>query len=525
MLMAAAVGPGGAQRFYPDDPLLREPAPRPVEQAVPRKLSDYWDLVSSTLATPGEKQSAAHPIPAQAVNTLGDPMEGAWWERRHYWRRMSLQELQRGPGNTTPPSMEGAWTVVSAKTEGITPGFVILDKHGRRYFVKFDPPSNPEMATGADQISLHLFYALGYHVPENYLVYFKEENLQLGKDVTVQDGRGRKRLLSHRDLTEILMRVRREPDGRYRATASLAAAGKPIGPYRYHGTRSDDPNDITPHEHRRDLRGMHLAAAWINHDDSRAINTLDVLTPGTAGKFIQHLQLDFGSTLGSGSDKPNSPRSGGEYLFGWNESLLQLVSLGMAVPAWARAHYPALPAVGRFESKVFDPERWVPEYPNPAFLNRLPDDEFWMAKQIVNLSDDDIGSVVETAKYSDRRATDWIVKCLIERRNKIGRAVFRKVLPFDRFQVRNRRIEWENIALAHGLGDELKTELQWSKFDNKNQTSTLLEGENSATLPAMKDEGYWVVRLASKLRPRQTILVFLRNSSRGAEVVGLERTW
>ena len=43
------------------------------------------------------------------------------------------------------------------------------------------------------------------------------------------------------------------------------------------------------------------------------------------------------------------------------------------------ASYPRFPSIGKIEWKVFDPERWVPEYPNPAFLNRLPDDEFWGA--------------------------------------------------------------------------------------------------------------------------------------------------
>ncbi len=123
--------------------------------------------------------------------------------------------------------MDGDWTVVSAKTEGITPGFVVLDRHNRRYFVKFDPPSNPEMATGADQISSKIFYALGYHVPENHLVYFRAEMLELGEDVKVEDKLGQKRKMTGRDLSEILARVHKGSDGRYRATASLAVPGKP----------------------------------------------------------------------------------------------------------------------------------------------------------------------------------------------------------------------------------------------------------------------------------------------------------
>ena len=525
LLIAACAGDGLCRKFYNDDPLIREPQPRPVSSAANRKLSDYYDIVKHTLATPGEKQREGRWIPAQGINTLGDPMEGAWWEKRHYWRRMTAEELERGPGGDGAPAMDGRWKVVSAKTEGITPGFVIVDQENRRYFVKFDPPSNPEMATGADQIASKIFYALGYHVPENYVVYFSPDILELGEDVTVEDKLGHKHKMTGRDLSEILLHVHKGSDGRYRATASLALPGKTIGPYRYYGTRKDDPNDTVPHEHRRDLRGMHLACALVNHDDSRSINTVDAIVDGPSGKFVKHYQLDFGSTLGSGSDKVNSPRSGGEFLFGWKDAALQLVTLGMAVPRWARASYPNLKAVGRFESALFDPERWVPEYPNPAFLNRLPDDEFWMAKQIVNLRDEDIRCIVKTAEYSDVRSTEWVTRCLIERRDKIGRAAFAKVLPLDHFELRAGRLEWVDIAAAYNLGKAPEIGIHWSVFDNESETTTPISDENSARLPRMQNDGYWMARIESTTRPGQTVRVYVRKHGEQSRVIGVERTW
>ncbi|MFB3778161.1 MAG: hypothetical protein ACE141_11135 [Bryobacteraceae bacterium] len=526
LLMFGLTGPAGlCRKFYDDDPLVQEPPPRAVDKPASRKLSDYFDILWHTLATPGERQSLRKPIPAQSVNTLGDPMEGAWWERRHYWRPFSAEELKRGPGNVSAPAADGKWTVVSAKTEGITPGFVILDRHGRRYFVKFDPPSNPEMATGADQIASKIFYALGYHVPENYIVYFHPSILELGADVSMEDHLGRRRKMTGRDLAEILKRVHRGSDGRYRATASLALPGRTIGPYRYFGTRRDDPNDVVPHEHRRDLRAMHLACAWVGHDDSRSINTVDVVTQGPRGPFIKHYQLDFGSTLGSGSDKVNSPRSGGEYLFDWKSATIQLATLGLAVPRWARASYPKLDAVGRFESRMFDPDAWVPEYPNPAFLNRLPDDEFWMARQIAALRDDQIRAIVETAEYSDRRAADWITHCLIERRDKIARAAFSKVLPVDRFELAGGRLSFVDLASLYGVGPPLEIQVQWSSFDNEWETSVPLAGESSLNLPRMAGDGYWLATLTSHRRAGQTVRVYVRKRGQRLDLAGVERTW
>src|SRR5215470_9971061 len=144
--------PAWPQQFFSDDPLDREPRPRNVDKVANRKLSDYYDFFSLQFFHPEEPQpKKGPPIRSRAVNTLGEPMDGAWYEKRHYYRPMSIEALKRGPGQDAPPA-PGDWTVVGAKSEGVTPGFVILDSQKRRFFVKFDPLTNPEMATAADSI-------------------------------------------------------------------------------------------------------------------------------------------------------------------------------------------------------------------------------------------------------------------------------------------------------------------------------------------------------------------------------------
>ena len=69
----------------------------------------------------------------------------------------------------------------------------------------------------------------------------------------------------------------RSADGSYRAVAARAVPGRPLGGFRYYGTRPDDPNDIVPHEHRRELRALKVFGAWTNLVDMKAGNTLDTL--------------------------------------------------------------------------------------------------------------------------------------------------------------------------------------------------------------------------------------------------------
>jgi hypothetical protein len=526
-LLLASLPPSlEAQKFRADDPLEFELKPVPTVDAARRKMSDVYDFFTNTLNTPGElNRDVPDPIPARGVNTLGEPMQGAWWVKRHYYKPMSLDELVSGPGSDHPPSTEGPWTVVGVKSEGITPGFVMLDAKQELYFLKFDPLTNPEMATGADHISIRLVHALGYHVPENYVVEFREDMLVLGEDVTVADRLGRRHPMTGRHVTQMLLSVPKTRDGRYRATASRAIPGKGIGPYRYHGVRRDDPNDFVPHEHRRDLRGLAVVSAWIGHDDSRAINTYDAIVEENGAKFIKHYILDLGSTLGSGTQKANSARSGGEYVFGWNQSAAQLFSLGLVVPSWSKAHFPDLPSVGRFEYKRFDPEKWVPEYPNPAFLNRLPDDEFWAAKQIMAIRDEEIRAIVESAHYSDPKAAAWLIECLIQRRDKIGRAYFGKVLPIDRFEIRGGEIFFEDLSEKAGFGGAGPYTIAWLELDNSTGTTTPIDGANSFAVPK-KAVPYLVARISSATRPKQIVEVTTRfDVNSPPAIVGVDRRW
>ncbi|HBY63287.1 MAG TPA: hypothetical protein DEH78_25985 [Solibacterales bacterium] len=528
MLAAAWSAPSAfAVRFYPDDPIARMPPPVNVPTAKARQLSDYYDFFTNTFTGAGERSHSSRPIRAENANTVGEVPDSLWYTNRHAARRMSVAELVRGPGDADPPAMEQKWKVVAAKTEGVTPGFTIEDGQGRRYVIKGDPMTNPEMASAAEAISTRFFFAMGYHVPENYIVAFTRSQLAIDPKAVFYDSRGRRRNIVNNDLDEILWTFAKDSAGRYRALASRFVPGEPLGPFRFFGVRKDDPNDVIPHEHRRELRGLFAMAAWLNHSDTKALNTLDTLVEEGGVRAIRHYLIDFGATLGSDSFAPKSPRSGNVYLFGWKQAAEQLFTLGLRVPAYARVRWHELPSVGRFSADHFEPESWRPNYPNPAFSNRLPDDLYWGAKQVMAFTDEEIRAVVKTGRYSDPEAEKYVADVLIARRDKVGRAFLDQVLPLEDFAVRNERLVYRDVAVDYGFRGPQSHRVQWALFDNDaNEVTALADAEGPRLPPAVASlaVGRFAVAVV-RGEAGKAVTVFLRKGAEGYRVVGIDRTW
>ncbi len=513
--MLGASEPSGSPRFYPDDPLWTMPPPVPVKTPTRRKINELYDFVANSAA----KQNPADPIRAQDVNSLGEVPDGLWYTNRHYRHPMSIEQLQIGPTHRDHEPVL-PFRVVGAKTEGITPGFQIRDARNRHYFCKPDPVSNPEMATSADVIGSKFFYALGYNVPENYIAWFTRNELTIEPSTMITPKGGKQRRMVASDLEKVLDIMPRDRDGRYRVVASLEIEGKFIGPFRWTGTRTDDPNDIVLHEHRRELRGLYVFCAWLNHTDIKAGNTYDSVVDVNGVPAVRHHLIDFGSMLGSDSDMPKDARFGHEYMIEKDkEVLLKMFSLGLYSPDWERADYPHIPSVARFEAKTFDPDRWTPNYPNPAFLNRLPDDTFWAAKQVMAFNENEIRAMVQTAKYSNPAAVEYITRVLMERRDKIGRKFFAKVLPLDLFEVGDGQLKFVDLAARHGFAPRRDYRIEWFRFDNATGTKQPLPG--AATFRVPDASGYLAARITSSEDTAKSVLVYLR----GHDVVGIDRTW
>lgn len=530
-LCTALVVPAHGQRFYPDDPLLNEPPPLPVPDAGQRDLNILMDLGVNTFSRPGQRHPEDGVIPALGVNTLGEVMEGPWYNMRHYRKRMTPAELRMGPDQDDPPSDQGVWEVLTTRRTGVRPGILIRDADGQIYLLRFDQQRRPETTTGADIVTNRLMWALGYWTTDDYLVYFERDQMrvsEVGEDVSPM---GNLRPILEEDVDRFLRDVPYDPARGYRALAHRAPNTKLLGPIQLHGTRKDDPNDIYPHEHRRDLRGLQVIYAWLNHAVVSPFSLLDVVATAEDGTpYIKHLHIDFVEALGSAYDERKPAWHGWERMFGWKSSGRNLARFGVVTPDWAKAKYPNLRGVGKFEYNVFDPERWMTAYPIVPFENMLPDDAFWAARQIMHFTDEEIVEIVKVGQYSDPDAAAWIAETLVERRNKIGAVYFRKVLPLDRFRVEGDRLAFDDLAIEHDMIASRTYSMQWFSFDNASGDRTLIGApeENAfeiRTPPARQVGQYYLGVEVSAADSPHKVDVYLRRGPDGFDVVGVEHQW
>jgi hypothetical protein len=529
---AGGVGRTATPKFYPDDPIAHDPETQDASNVREVEVSGQYDLIENSFLGAGDHTLKR----AENVNTIGEVPDSSWFTNRIGRQPMSIADVAKGPDTRSGPAA-GTWTILARKSEGVTPGFTMQDSTGEIYWIKFDPKSNPEMASGAEVISTKLFHAFGYHVPENYLATFRPEQLVIREGATMKDEDGRRRPLTRDDIDDILENAARRADGSYRVLASRNLAGRPIGPFRYYATRPDDPNDIFPHEHRRELRGLSVFSAWLNHDEVRSTNSLDTVVESGGRRIVRHHLLDFGSTLGSGSVKAQSRRAGNEFVWESRPTFITMLTLGFYVRPWIKVPYPDIPAVGRIEATYYRPDEWKADYPNPAFKNAAEEDRFWAARIVSALSEDAIKGVVATANYTDPAATEYLTRIILERRTKVLTTWLNATNPLVNVAMSaSGELTFENAAEKAGVAKAAERySVQWSRFDNvANQlepfgpevTSTAARVQAPADLLGPRPE-----YVAARLRAQHPdfpawshpLMAYFRRSSDGWTLVGLER--
>ncbi len=519
-LAFAGVTACSAQQFLPDDPLTRTPEVAAVPKIDVQDINALYDFAhySFHYKSPVATDSLG-------VNTLGEVPNSSWFTNRDI-SSLSVEALKKGGrvhGAPQPP-----YTVVAAKTEGVSLGFRIRDARGLLYFVKADPPSHLEMATAADVMGALFLYAAGYNVPENYILVGRREEFRLSKDAKIKRAYGKDHRLSETELRQIFDRIPREADGSVRLMASLSLPPKIAGPFRYAGVRSDDPNDLLPHQQRRDLRGLEVLFAWVNHTDAKGENSMDTVEgTGENARFVHHL-LDFGDSFGSDSDIAKDPRHGHEYIvlpITWSRTY----SLGLSAPDWETVHYPKeMKAVGNFSAAAFDPLVWKANYPNPAFVQMTPLDGYWAAKHVMVFRDEQIHAIVEEGRFQDPKVVDYITRVLESRRDAIGRAWFRQVLPLEGFRIVDDHLTFDDLAVQYGFSSPSRYQLSWFVWHNEAQRKEDVPSSENAVLPdtlrSLAAGSYIGCRIALEHADRRSVTIYFRHEGDNWTLVGISRT-
>lgn len=423
---------------YGDTTAVSEPAARGGGS-----IDDKFDRVTRGIGHGASfRELVGEKHPALNLTRFDDVVNSSWFEHRNDRERMSPEEVARGPGASRPDPSEGI-TVLDAKTQGVTPGLTVEDSRGRRYILKFDPEEHFHLATSAEVIASRFYWAAGYHVPETILVTFRPENLRISEEARVTSPGG-ERPMTREDLRELLDLTGQLPNGRYLAVCSRFVEGTPKGPWHFRGTRSDDPNDYYAHQHRRELRGLFVVSAWLNNVDTRWANTLaSYVDPG----YLRHYLIDMGSSLGSGSIRPHSPRDGREYQVDFWDATKRLVTLGFYRAGWEGEEWaPIYPSVGWLPVQSFRPGEWKPNWPNEAYHAMTPADGYWGAKLVASFTDAQIQAAVEAGRLPTGAATDTLVDILEYRRDRVVEYWYGKVTP----------VEDPEVETSPGTGDELR---------------------------------------------------------------------
>ena len=467
-------------------PLPTRPAPIPYADTLPipepteRDVIEIPQLLNQSLVgevgrTLSIRGLTGNVHGALNLTTSDGVVNSAWYENRFVRDVTTPADVFVGPTTLDGPSETGDLEVIAAKVEGISPGFTIRDSNGDRFIVKFDPKGFLYLASSADVISNRLFYAAGYHVPEDYVFVFDPDRLVIGEGAMITTEDFTQRPMVAADFGQVLERTDSLPDGRYLAVASRFVPGIPKGAFYFNGVRRDDPNDWYHHEYRRELRGLLVVSSWVNHVDMRFANTMDAyVQPG----YLRHYLIDFAATLGSGTIRPHNPREGSEYNFDFWRTMGRMFSLGFYREGWEGAEFSVIdPSIGWLRGEDFSPGQWSPNWPNEAFAQATPADSYWGAKIVGAFTDAHIEAAVAAGRLPSAFAADTLATILRARRDRIVKHWYSQVSPVENASVAETgsdrvRIEFDDYGILDGGWTGDSTTYRWELCDGEGNVRT-----------------------------------------------------
>jgi len=544
-LAMSACGGSSLRRFaarpviWDDDADRRPFRPAPEETHV----TNSWPAMDSLLFRPLSRVWLFEPgTRSLNVNALDEVPDSSWYENRLSRRPMSPAEVARGACPEQDMDVRRPWRIVAGKVDGATLGFQIEDADENRYVLKIDRAQQPEQATAADAVVSSIFHAAGYHVPCNRVVHFERDELVIAADATLSRAGGAEEPLTPEHVERVLDAAHRAADGRYRAAVSLFIDGRPIGPWDYRGTREGDPNDVIPHERRRELRGMFVLASWVGRWDARPHNTLSAwVERGSQGGYVRHYVIDFGECLGLVEGNHRRARRFGHSQWLDTQHVVEdALTLGIVHRPWDDA--PDGPEVlGNFDVEHFDPDEFRPDYWNGAFDARSEADSAWMARIIARFDRSHLEAVARLGRYADPAVERELVRVLEGRRARILERYLTRLSPLADPRIRSSAAGAElcvtDLSITSGLRDAAGREHSARAYAGEPLTPLATPtvhhgstGELCVPLPALSpsrpEDGYVVLDVTAR-SPGQDhpapLRLHLLVSGAQAQILGLER--
>lgn len=423
-LGSTACAPSNVRRFPTEEPVWRIADRRPFSPRPDSFYSPYiWDGANYSVFRPLARVWT-FPLkePAHNVNAMDEVPNSSWYTNRLSQGALSPEDFARGACPDLDDAARVPWNVVAGKPDGANPGFQIKDARGVRALVKVDGTLQPERATAADALGAALFHAAGYWAPCNRVTFIRKEQLRLEEGAKIKRTNGTEEPLTQEAIDQIMEKAFEVEPGLFRVSISEFIDGRPIGPWRYEGLRVDDPNDTIPHQHRRELRGMRILAAWTDHVDTRQENTLLswISTEGDEG-YTRHYRIDFGDMFGLISGPAGVPeRFGHVGYFSPGQIVTDFVTLGLIDRPWHDKEYgPAGVQLGFWRAEPFDVDPWNPGYPNPAFENATEADLAWMARIIARVAPLHLKAWVDRAQFHTPGLRSEVLRIMTARQKKL----------------------------------------------------------------------------------------------------------